>query len=416
MGARVALRHVQRRFSGWDSESFGCALGCVVDYLTLMPINRLPDAACPVQQRRQALVWIKPLWNRLIDAASQHAQQPEAHRAALIEQQLAVLLCLDDLEQNGTPVSTRSEPRLGSARVPRTPGPNEILVVPGVIPTSSERAENEYLKQFEVLRRPMTFRACPDLEALYALRATLRAEFPWAHEAIALVMSDLFARRRHGVMRLGMAPVVLVGPPGTGKTRFAQRLSELLDTPNTVINLAGMTDVKVLKGVTRGWGSNRPSRMVEFIQQTQVPNPLFILDEIDKAHAGSSNGGDPQDALLDLLEPGNARRYQDIYLMSECDLSHCLYIATSNSLCALSEPLLSRLRPVLFPAPGSEYSEVILKGILRDMERSWNLPQGALTVTPSQAALMRGLSAREMRRALLELLGSDADQAVYTQH
>src|SRR5690606_2620616 len=123
--------------------------------------------------------------------------------------------------------------------------------------------------------------------------------------------------------------------------------------------LAGMTDVKVLKGVTRGWASNRTSRIVEIIQQTRVPNPLFILDEIDKAHSGSSNGGDPQDALLDLLEPGNAKRYMDVYLMAECDLSSCLYIATANSLEAISEPLLSRLRPVLFPTPGPEHAGAI---------------------------------------------------------
>src|SRR3546814_6584495 len=101
-------------------------------------------------------------------------------------------------------------------------------------------------------------------------------------------MSDLIARRRHGVLRLGMAPVLLVGPPGTGKTRFVQRLGELLDTPNTVINLAGMTDVKLLKGVTRGWASNRTSRVVEFIQQTKVPNPIFILDEIDRSEEHTS--------------------------------------------------------------------------------------------------------------------------------
>src|SRR3546814_14944803 len=95
---------------------------------------------------------------------------------------------------------------------------------------------------------------------------------------------------------------------------LAQRLGGLLGTPNTVINLAGMSDGKLLKGVTRGWASNRPSRMLEFIQQAKVANPLFVLDEIDKAGGGYSNGGDPQDALLDLLEPGNAKRYQDIYL------------------------------------------------------------------------------------------------------
>src|SRR3546814_5895806 len=80
-------------------------------------------------------------------------------------------------------------------------------------------------------------------------------------------MSAFIARRRHGSIRLGMPPLLLVGKPGTGKTRFAQRLSELLGTPSTVINMAGMHDVNVLKGVSRGWAGNRPSRIVEFIQQ-----------------------------------------------------------------------------------------------------------------------------------------------------
>ncbi|TCT09675.1 ATPase family protein associated with various cellular activities (AAA) [Paralcaligenes ureilyticus] len=411
LGARVTLRHVQRRFSGWGPETFGCALACVVNYLTLLPTRRLSESVLPIVQRREALAWIKPLWNRLIEAAPQHARDPEAYRTALVEQQLAVYVRLDDLEQNRVSFGTTRTPVRCAPR-----GQDQVVIVPGVIPSSSERGESEYLKQYEVLRKPMAFTTFPALAKLYDLRATLTDEFPWAEEAIAVVMSDLIARRRYGVVRLGMAPVLLVGPPGTGKTRFAQRLSDLLGTPNTVINLAGATDTKVLKGVTRGWASNRASRMVEFIQQTKIANPLFILDEVDKAHAAYGNGGDPQEALLDLLEPGNARRYQDIYLMTECDLSHCLYIATSNSLSALAKPLLSRLRPVFFPAPGPEHAEGIVKGLLGDLERSWALPAGVLTVTPRQLGLLRGLAPREMRRALLDLFGRDADAALYTMH
>src|SRR5699024_6045998 len=217
-------------------------------------------------------------------------------------------------------------------------------------------------------------------------------------------------------VRLGITPVLLAGTPGTGKTRFAQRLSELLDTPNTVINLAGMSDVKLLKGVTRGWSSNRPSRMVEFIMQTGIPNPMFILDEIDKAGAASLNGGDPQEALLDLLEPGNARRYQDIYLMAECDLSHCLYVATCNSLQAIPDALISRLSPVLLPAPGPEHADVIMNGILRDIEATWDLPPSTLTLPALEAKQLRGLSPREMRRAVMTLLGDDKAGSHYRQH
>lgn len=143
---------------------------------------------------------------------------------------------------------------------------------------------------------------------------------------------------------------------------------------------------------------------------------MFILDEIDKAGAASLNGGDPQEALLDLLEPGNARRYQDIYLMTECDLSHCLYIATCNSLLTIPDALLSRLSPVLFPAPGPEHAEVILNGILRDIETTWDLPPSTLRLSTWEAEPLRGLSPREMRRAVMTLLGDNDAVSRYRQH
>lgn len=412
LGARVALRHMQRRFDGWSDYSFGCAFACIVNYLTLLPARRL-GSSLMMAERRKALVWIKPLWKRLIaDASKGTGPGAKKYRTFLLDQRLAVLMLLEDREQSGDVVekSATSLEQLPS-------GNDRIVVIRGTIPDSSERSEKDYLKQYEPLRRPVALTSLPGLSGLEAIRRTLEAEFPWAEDAIDTVLSDLLARRRHGAMRLGMAPILLAGPPGTGKTRFAQRLSDLLSTPNTVINLAGMSDVKLLKGVTRGWASNRPSRMLEFILQTRVANPLFVLDEIDKAGSyGGGNGGDPQEALLDLLEPGNAKRYQDIYLMTECDVSHCLYVATSNSLERVPEPLLSRLRPVFFPAPGPEHTESILRAMLADMARSWGVPEGAVTVQPHQVERLRGLAPREMRSALLDLLGRESDSARYTLH
>lgn len=409
-GARTALSHMQRSFAGWDVHAFDCALACVVNYLTLLPGSRFGQTS-QLPQRRAALAWLAPLWNRLIAAASRRAPNPKAYRAALIEQQMVVFMRLDDLEDGGSDRGQAIE-----VSDPCVLGGDRIVVIRGKIAGTSDRSDMEYLRLYEVLRQPVALTALPDLAALGKIRRKLEAEFPWAADATNVVMSDLLARRRHGVVRLGLSPVLLVGLPGTGKTRFAQRLSDLLGTPNTVINLAGMSDVKLLKGVTRGWASNRPSRMVEFIQQTRIANPLFVLDEIDKAGRVYGNGGDPQEALLDLLEPGNARRYQDIFLMTECDLSHCLYVATSNSLARVPEPLLSRLRPVLFPAPGPEHTEVIVQGVLGDMELAWGLPAGALEVSQRRVECLRGLPPRQMRRALLASFGDEADASLYTLH
>lgn len=109
-----------------------------------------------------------------------------------------------------------------------------------------------------------------------------------------------------------------------------------------------MSDAKLIKGSTRGWGGARRSKIVELIQQTASTTPLFVRDEIDKlGRSGLSE--DQQAALLDLLEPGNARRYMDIFLMTEYDLSHCMYFATANSLQGISRPLLNRTAGVLLP-------------------------------------------------------------------
>lgn len=176
-----------------------------------------------------------------------------------------------------------------------------------------------------------------------------------------------------------MPPILLVGKPGTGKTRFCNRLAELLGTPSSVINMAGMSDVKFLKGSTRGWASARPSRIVEKLMQDKVANPIFILDEIDKVSHHSYNG-DPSAALLDLLEPKNASRYHDLFLLTECDLSACMYIATSNSLDTMPEPLLSRFKLMTFPAPDAGHTKNIVVNVLLDIEKKWGLPKGTLSL------------------------------------
>lgn len=423
-GVRMLPLQVKEGFPGWGSKAYKCALACIINYLTLIPkkgsYKRLgwTDSSA-IEDRKNTLKWLVPAWSQIIENMSKSLELGLAHHRSLVEQQAVVCSWVEALKEESLDVgeqksdastsSKRSADNKGADQE-QPAGPDQLIVIRGEIPTTSDRDDRMLLNQYEMLQKPLPFRTLPTLEALFIIRDKLKDEFPWADEAVNTVMSELIARRRHGALRLGMAPVLLAGSPGTGKTRFAQRLSELLETPNLVINLAGMHDNKVLKGVTRGWASNRPSRIVELILQSKVVNPLVILDEIDKTSVDSTRGGSAQDALLDLLEPGNAQRYQDVYLMTECNLSHCLYIATCNSFESISEPLKTRLQPVYFPGPKPEHTPRLVNSIVRDFEKFWGLQTGVLEISREQQYQLIGLSAREIKAAVLEMLGSIDEQ------
>lgn len=418
---RLIASAAREQFTDWDSRDFRHCLAAIVNYLSLVPESRptgmtrrsSPEDTCVWAERLEALSWITPLWNTLLDSMASHAHannesddQIQAFRA---QQHIVIARVRHEAASRNPRVArcagwTADQENQTSGR---TQSSDQLVVVTSPIPASNDKEDRAILQQYEKLRQPLALVALPSMEQILFIRQQLLAEFPWATQAVNVVMSDLLARKRHGAQRLGMMPILLVGPPGAGKTRFAQKLGELLQTASLVLGLAGMSDVKVLKGLARGWASARPSRVVEFILQTGIPNPLVIMDEVDKT-GQHHQGGSPQDALLDLLEPSNASRYQDIYLMASCDLSHCLYVLTSNSVDRLSEPLLSRLRPVYFPKPGPEHASILIEGVTRDLEKSWNLPEGAITLTPAERQALRGLAPREMRFALISILGSVA--------
>lgn len=412
-GARITLRHVQSNFWSWNRSTFQAAFTCILAYLISTPRRaEAIDSGANAQRRFNEVKWIRPLWSRLVKAAAPLQHDQEEYTRKKFEQLEAALLILDS--QRGYDSGMEASAKL--VHYAPAVGVLEAVVIPGEIPRSPERSEMAFLKQYELLRSPIPLSPMPGLDRLHAIHTTLSAEFPWAEDAVSAVLSELFARKGHGAVVLGMSPLLLVGLPGGGKTRFCRRVSDLLGTPNTVINMAGMTDVKTLKGVTRGWASNRTSRIVEFMLQTKTANPFFILDEMDKTGSYGGHGGDPQEALLDLLEPGNAARYQDVYLMTECDLSHCMYIGTSNSLERLPDPLLSRLRVVYFPDPGPEHSNVIVAGMVSDLERAWRLPAGTISLCESLKWRLEGLPPRQMRMALIDILGNAHNRQQFVLH
>lgn len=273
--------------------------------------------------------------------------------------------------------------------IPIEPATNLHCIVTDVIPPANDNGDREIIKRYSKLKEPLPVKKLPALEYIIEIKERLGSEFSWAQEAVDALCDVLEMRSLYASATTHFPPMLLLGEPGLGKTRFARRAAELLGIPFHYLDMGSMTDVRMLAGTSRGWASGQPSPLLEIPLKTGLASTLVLGDEVDKClNNPSGNGGSPLAAILALLEPSTARHITDTFLQTTCDLSSYMFILTANSINDIPKSLLSRVRPILFNKPTPDQirncAPFVAREVLCEMGGDPELFAEACDIDPNQ--------------------------------
>jgi ATP-dependent Lon protease len=206
--------------------------------------------------------------------------------------------------------------------------------------------------------------------------------------------------------------VLLVGPPGVGKTSIGKSIAETLGRPFYRFSVGGMRDEAEIKGHRRTYIGAQPGKLVQALREVEVMNPVIMLDEIDKM--GASYQGDPASALLETLDPEQNVEFLDHYLDLRLDLSKALFVCTANTLDSIPGPLLDRMEVIRLSGYIAEEKLSIAKRHLwpRLLERT-GVPKQRLSISDAALrAVIDGYAREAGVRQLEKQLGKLVRKAV----
>ncbi len=155
---------------------------------------------------------------------------------------------------------------------------------------------------------------------------------------------------RHTGTPMRAPPLILVGNPGTGKTRIAGMIASAIGTSSRMIAGTSLQDAGPLLGYGPAWRGAGPGIVAKSLIACPTAAPVIVIDEAEKTKFTTDSGGEnPLDCILQLLEPTTASAFRDNYLDVRIRAENIMWVFCANSLDGLSRPLLDRCVVVEVP-------------------------------------------------------------------
>jgi len=204
---------------------------------------------------------------------------------------------------------------------------------------------------------------------------------------------------------LELTPMLLLGPPGVGKTHFAREVARLLGTGMGFVSMSSLTAGWVLSGASSQWKGARPGKVFETLIDGPYANPVMVVDEIDKARG--EHAYDPLGSLYSLLEHDTAGTFTDEFAEVPIDASQVIWVATANDERSIPDPILNRCNVFEIDMPDADAARAIALRLYQGIrgEHDWGRH---FAPEPAEDTLARlaEMPPREMRRAWMTGFGN----------